>query len=406
MAENTEIRILVLDDELFMLKLHAQMLANLGFASVSTSQSGHDALARMDEDKEAPDLILLDLSMPAMDGLEFIRRLVDRKFEGRLILVSGEDERVLRTVEKLAEAHHIRVLGHLSKPVQEDKLAILLRRWRPASGTFEIAWKKVYSEEAVSQAIEGEQLTVHYEPQVLVNTGEFTGVEALVRWRHPKDGMVVPQQFVGVAESSGLIHKLTRFVFSRAMSQLAAWREAGLHSKMAVNVSIDALSSLDFADFANEQANIWGVSPKDVTIEVTESRLMQDLRAPLEVLTRLHLMRFQLSIDDFGTGYSSLSQLQDIPFSELKIDRSFVHRGTSDKTVRTMYNTCLGLARQLKMSTVAEGVEDRHDWEFVRASDCEIAQGYFVGRAMPPEAMPGWAAKWSKRSQAGFPESD
>jgi EAL domain-containing protein (putative c-di-GMP-specific phosphodiesterase class I) len=143
-----------------------------------------------------------------------------------------------------------------------------------------------------------------------------------------------------------------------------------------------------------------------VTIEVTESRLMQDLRAPLEVLTRLHLMRFQLSIDDFGTGYSSLSQLQDIPFSELKIDRSFVHRGTSDKTVRTMYNTCLGLAKQLKMSTVAEGVEDRHDWEFVRASDCEIAQGYFVGRAMPPEAMPGWAAKWRNRSKAGFPESD
>lgn len=406
MAENTEIRILVLDDELFMLKLHAQMLANLGFASVTTAQSGHDALARMDEEKEAPDLILLDLSMPAMDGLEFIRRLVDRKFEGRLILVSGEDERVLRTVEKLAEAHHVRVLGHLSKPVQDDKLAILLRRWRPASGTFEIAWKKIYSEDAVRQAIEGEQLSVHYEPQVLVNTGEFTGVEALVRWRHPKDGMVVPQQFVGVAESTGLIHKLTRFVFAKAMSQLAAWRDAGLRSKMAVNVSIDALSSLDFADFANEQAAAFGVSPKDVTIEVTESRLMQDLRAPLEVLTRLHLMRFQLSIDDFGTGYSSLSQLQDIPFSELKIDRSFVHRGTADKTVRTMYNTCLGLARQLKMSTVAEGVEDKHDWEFVRASECETAQGYFVGRAMPPEAMLGWAAKWRSRSQAGFPEGD
>ena len=406
MSENTEIRILVLDDELFMLKLHAQMLANLGFASVSTAQSGHDALARMDEEKEAPDLILLDLSMPAMDGLEFIRRLVDRKFEGRLILVSGEDERVLRTVEKLAEAHHVRVLGHLSKPVQEDKLAILLKRWRPASGTFEIAWKKIYSEDAVRQAIDGEQLSVHYEPQVLLNTGEFTGVEALVRWRHPKDGMVVPQQFVGVAESTGLIHKLTRFVFAEAMSQLAAWRDAGLHSKMAVNVSIDALSSLDFADFANEQAATNGVSPKDVTIEVTESRLMQDLRAPLEVLTRLHLMRFQLSIDDFGTGYSSLSQLQDIPFSELKIDRSFVHRGTSDTTVRTMYNTCLGLARQLKMSTVAEGVEDKHDWEFVRASECETAQGYFVGRAMPPEAMLGWAAKWRSRSKAGFPEGD
>src|SRR5436190_13938697 len=154
MPENTEIRILVLDDELFMLKLHAQMLANLGFASVTTSQSGHVALAKMDEEHEAPDLILLDLSMPSMDGLEFIRRLVDRNFQGRLILVSGEDERVLRTVEKLADAHHIRVLGHLSKPVQEDKLATLLRRWRPASSTFEIAWKKIYSEEALRQALD------------------------------------------------------------------------------------------------------------------------------------------------------------------------------------------------------------------------------------------------------------
>ena len=123
MAENTEIRILVLDDELFMLKLHAQMLAVLGFTSVSTSLNGHEALARMEKEEAQPDLILLDLSMPAMDGLEFIRRLVDRRFEGRLILVSGEDERVLRTVEKLAQAHHVRVLGHLSKPLQQDKLA-------------------------------------------------------------------------------------------------------------------------------------------------------------------------------------------------------------------------------------------------------------------------------------------
>ena len=352
MSENTEIRVLVLDDELFMLKLHAQMLANLGFASVSTAQSGHDALEQMEKDGAAPDLILLDLSMPAMDGLEFIRRLVDRHFEGRLVLVSGEDERVLRTVEKLAEAHHIRVLGHLRKPVEQDTLAILLRRWRPPSSTFEIPWKRMYSADVVREAVEGSELTVHYEPKVLIRTGEFVGVEALVRWRHPKDGLVMPQQFIPVAESSGLIHQLTRFVFTKAMAQAAVWRQAGLSVKMAINVSIDALSSLDFADFAAEQVELAGIAPKDVTIEVTESRLMQDLRAPLEVLTRLHLRRFQLSIDDFGTGYSSLSQLQDIPFSELKVDRSFVHRGASDQTVRTMYSTCLGLAKQLNMSTV------------------------------------------------------
>jgi len=406
MDEKTDIRIMVLDDELLMLKLHAQMLAHMGFSSVSTCQSGYDALATMNTAAGPPDLILLDLSMPAMDGVEFIRRLVDRQFTGRLVLVSGEDERVLRTVEKLAGAHHIRVLGHLSKPVQADKLAALLRRWRPASSTFEIQWKRMYSAEAVREAVKENQLIVHYEPQVAIRTGEVMGVEALVRWRHPKDGLVFPQQFVSVAEDTGLIHPLTRFVFSSAVAQAAVWRKAGLPLKMAVNVSIDALASLDFADFAAAQAAAAQVAPRDIVIEVTESRLMQDLRAPLEVLTRLHLMRFQLSIDDFGTGYSSLAQLQDIPFSELKIDRSFVHRGAADQTVRTMYSTCLGLARQLKMSTVAEGVEDKQDWEFVRQSDCEAAQGYFVGRAMPPESVMGWAARWRARIGQGFPEAD
>ena len=406
MAENTDLRILVLDDELLMLKVHAQMLAHLGFKSVRTAKSGAEALELLDTSGQPVDLILLDLSMPGMDGLEFIRRLVDRRFEGRLILVSGEDERVLRTVEKLAEAHHIRVLGHVGKPVPEDRLATLLRRWRPPSGTFELAWKKTYPPDAVRKAIANRELTVHYEPKVSVRTGDFTGVEALVRWKHPKDGLVVPQQFVAVTESLGLVHELTRFVLSTALHQLSVWRKAGLPVGIAINVSIDALSTLEFADFATEETHKAGIEAKDVTIEVTESRLMKDLRTPLEVLTRLHLQRFQLSIDDFGTGYSSLSQLQAIPFSELKIDRSFVHRAAADQTVRTMFSTCLGLANQLRMRTVAEGVEDRNDWDFVGATDCETAQGYFVGRAMPPESILGWSAKWKERVAKKFTHED
>ncbi len=402
MAENVDLQILVLDDELLMLKLHAQTLARLGFNLVTTAQSGEEALARMDQNGTHPDLILLDLTMPSMDGIIFIRRLVDRAFKGRLILVSGEEERVRRTVEKLAEAHQIRVLGHLGKPLEEEKLAALLRKWRPPSGTFEITWKKTYSAEDVRKAVENLELTVHYQPKVAIRTGEFVGVEALVRWRHPKDGLVSPLQFVGVAEANGLIYPLTCFVFSTAMSQSAVWRAGGLSVCMAVNLSVDALETVDFATFAHEQATRAGMPTKDVIVEVTESRIMRDLRAPLEVLTRLHLMRFQLSIDDFGTGYSSLAQLQDIPFSELKIDRSFVHRGNIDQTVRTMYSTCLGLSKQLKMITVAEGVEDHHDWKFVTASECEIAQGYFVGRAMPPEAILPWAAKWRERFRREF----
>lgn len=405
-TENADIRILILDDELFMLKLHAQILSSLGFSRVATSDSGPRSLAEIDRSGASPDLILLDLSMPEMDGVEFIRHLGDRKFAGRLILVSGEDERVLQTVVKLARAREVRVLGHLTKPVQPERLAALVRRWRPASGTGPISWRKIYPAEEIRSAIENQQLAVHYEPKVNLRTGEVTGVEALVRWIHPKDGVVLPDQFIMVAEANGLIQALTRFVFPAALAQANRWREAGLPVRMAINVSVDALAAPDFADFAAEQAARASIPPNDIIIEVTESRLIQDIGAPLEVLTRLHLKRFQLSIDDFGTGYSSLAQLKEIPFNELKIDRTFVHKAATDQTGRTMYTTCLRLAKELQMRTVAEGVEDRADWDFVNQTECDSGQGYFIGRAMPGGAIPAWAERWTRRLKRDFTDED
>jgi EAL domain-containing protein (putative c-di-GMP-specific phosphodiesterase class I) len=140
-----------------------------------------------------------------------------------------------------------------------------------------------------------------------------------------------------------------------------------------------------------------GVSPLDIMLEVTESRLMLDQRIPLEVLTRLRLKRFRLSIDDFGTGHSSLTQLRDIPFDELKIDKSFVRGARHDDTARAIYNASLALGQQLGMVVVAEGVQDIEDWEMVRNSQCEQAQGYFIGRPMLANNLPQWLAEWTQR---------
>ena len=140
-----------------------------------------------------------------------------------------------------------------------------------------------------------------------------------------------------------------------------------------------------------------GIPPQRVVLEVTETRLMQDTRAPLEILTRLRLKRFRLSIDDFGTGHSSLAQLRDIPFDELKIDQGFVHRAWEDETLRAMYEASLSLARQLGMEVVAEGVEDRNDWDFLYRTGCDLAQGMFVSRPMKPEDLPGWIQNWRER---------
>ena len=157
---------------------------------------------------------------------------------------------------------------------------------------------------------------------------------------------------------------------------------------------MDNLSALGFADFVAAEAAAAGVPPTDIVLEVTESRLMADLRMPLEILTRLRLKRFRLSIDDFGTGHSSLAQLRDFPFDELKIDQSFVHAAWADETLRAIFDANLGLARQLGIAVVAEGVEDRNDWDFLRRTECDLAQGYFIARPMPAADLPGWTQAW------------
>jgi len=397
LLEKSAVSILVLDDEPFMLKLLGHLLAAQGYTQVTLCDSGQRALDLLDRPNYAADLVLSDLNMPEMDGLEFVRKLVERGYTGSLILVSGEDERVLQTAEKLVQAHHITVLGRLHKPPTPEGLATLLEKWSPPSRAKSRAAKKSYGADEVRAAINTGALVNYYQPKVAVATGEVVGVETLVRWRHPVDGMVFPDQFIGVAEAHGLIDELTRVVLTDALAQVKTWHTAGLVLRVAVNVSMDNLAALDFPDFVAALAAAAGVSAQQVVLEVTESRLMKDSRAPLEILTRLRLKRFGLSIDDFGTGHSSLTQLRDIPFDELKIDQSFVHDAWREETLRAMYDASLSLGKRLGMDVVAEGVEDRDDWDLVRRTGCDMAQGYFIASPMPAADLAGWMAEWQAR---------
>lgn len=394
MIEKSAIKILVLDDEPFMLKLHSQILANLGFIEVTTCDSGCTALELIDSSSSPPDMILLDLNMPEMDGMEFVRHLVKRRYLGSLILVSGEDERMQQTVENLVRMHRITILGHLHKPVKPSELSALLAKWKSPSLSGLRAGDNIYGPEQVRSAIINGELINYYQPKVDVMSGKVVGVEALVRWRHPQDGMVFPDQFIGVAEEHGLIDDLTDAVIGEAFLQTKSWQNDGLHLRVAVNISMDNLASLAFADKVTAAAFSAGIVPGDIVLEVTESRLMKNSSASLEILTRLRMKRFSLSIDDFGTGNSSLIQLRDIPFDELKVDRGFVHGAAGNKTLRAIYSASLGLAKQLGMKTVAEGVEDRMDWDFLRSTGCDLAQGYFIAKPMPPGEIPDWISSW------------
>jgi EAL domain-containing protein (putative c-di-GMP-specific phosphodiesterase class I) len=395
MIQNS-VKILVLDDEPFMLKLLVRMLENLGLTKVSTCDNGHIALEMISSQNDSPELILLDINMPKMDGIEFVRRLVEWRYSGSIILVSGEDERTRQAAEKLARAHKITVLGHLQKPVSPEGLGELIGKWEPAKQAAPRVAGKTYSADEVREAIANGELVNYYQPKVATVTGHVKGVETLVRWRHPRDGLVFPDQFIAVAEANGLIDDLTRVVLTDALAQARLWQDAGLLLHVAINLSMDSLVSLDFLDLIVGIVSQAGVPPQIVELEVTETRLMEDLRIPLELLSRLRLKRFRLSIDDFGIGNSTLAQLRDLPFDELKIDQSFVHGACSNAKLRAMFDSCFGLAKQLGMSVVAEGVEDQADWDFVCKAGCDIAQGYFIARPMPAADIPAWIQSWQK----------
>jgi EAL domain-containing protein (putative c-di-GMP-specific phosphodiesterase class I)/AmiR/NasT family two-component response regulator len=389
-------KILAVDDDPFALKLIVRQLEQLGYAEVISYEYATDALARVAEEAEPVGLIFCDLQMPSMDGIEFVRQLAHTGYAGGLVLISGEDKRIVQAAEKFAKAHQLDVLGALYKPVTHERLQQVLESnlLRVAASPSE---KKTYTPEILQQAIARRELVNYYQPKVELQSGKVVGLEALVRWWHPEDGLVFPDQFIAAAEEFGLIDDLTRSVLVTALRQARIWQNQGLGLHVAVNISMENLRSLDFPDVVVRELSEAGLHASSLVLELTESRLMKDPLAPLDILTRLRLRRIGLSIDDFGTGHSSLAQLRDLPFDELKVDRGFVHGAERDAALQAILEASFSMARQLGMRSVAEGVEDRDDWEFLCKAGCDLAQGYFIAKPMPGEELIGWLSEWETR---------
>ena len=390
--------IVLLDDDPFMLKLLSVMLAQLGYTRLAACDNGEKALQQVTGG--AVNLIFLDINMPGMDGIEFIRRLVDCRYSGSVILVSGENSRILESVEKLIEAHHLIALGRLQKPVKPEELASLIGRLKPNKGHHELPHpsRQAYDVDELRASIAQGELVNYYQPKVALATFEVVGMESLVRWQHPVDGIVFPDQFLGLAEQHGLLTDVTGVVLVEAMRQAKAWSQAGHRLPVAVNVSMDDLIALDFPDVVAKLAASVGVEPCLLILEVTEGQVMRQRSTILDVLSRLSLKRFGLAIDDFGTGHSSLAQLRDLPFDELKVDRSFVRGASKDLTRHAICNASLRMAHQLRMKVVAEGIEDQEDWDCLSDLGCDIGQGYFIARPMPAAAVLDWLNAWGKKT--------
>lgn len=381
---------LLVDDDAFMLKIVSRQLTKLGIDNFQCSDNAHDALRIIANRSNPIQVVITDLNMPGMDGIQLLRKLGSLGFSVAVILISGEDPRLLDSVQNLAKQYQLDVLGSISKPIQTDTLSELLSRYLPQQNQPNNGPGAMVFADELHHAIFNGDLQVHYQPQICIKDKRLIGLEALARWKHPEKGPIPPVTFIGIAEKHGMIAELTESIFTQATRQFGQWLKLGFNISLSVNFSAQALGHLELPELLSETLKTTGIPHEKLIIELTESAVAQDTSITLDILTRLRLKGFGLSIDDFGTGFSSLEQLKQIPFTELKIDRSFVHDAAQNQASRAILESSIGLAQRLNIQCVAEGVETQEDWNIVETMGCDIMQGYFTAKPMPADDFMNW----------------
>lgn len=380
-------RLLVIDDQPDLCEFIAEAAQGMGFDVRAVTEPDLFRRACLDF---KPTVVVLDLQMPGADGIELLRYLASQGSRANVLVASGMDQRVLATAEQVGRVHGLSMLGALQKPILLGDLEATLRKVMRGPGTITAM--------DIEVALERNQIEAYYQPKATrVAPGRWIvqGVEVLARWHHPQRGPISPAVFVPVAESTGLIRSLTERILDLTLKQMREWSDHSL--SVAINLSPQLLNDRTFPDHVEKVVADMQVDPQRISFEITESAAMSDPATTMDVLTRLRVKNFGLSIDDFGTGYSSLKQLYLMPFSELKIDISFVRDVCEHDDARTMVETMVLLAHKLRLTACAEGVESQAILDFLNNIQCDRAQGYFIGRPMPGPELLGRVIDWNAR---------
>ena len=386
----------VVDDDPGMSELLKDISQRLGY-QVKVFRDGNAFIDTFDFKSE---VIVLDLMLPGVDGIEIMRFLADQHWPHSLIIVSGYDTSVLHSAQKIAKERKLNVVASFSKPLPVKDFQVVLRSLLSVDEVKtdrQISGLTINSND-MQLAMEKNELCLHYHPQVYFKTQKLAGIEALVRWQHPEYGMVYPDSFIPLVEKWGIMDELTEYVLNKLVCQVSDWKKTGFNPKVSFNIAAENFISVNLPEQLSRLIDKYQLDPLLLGLEVTETTLMSELITSLDILTRLRMKGFALSIDDFGTGYSSLSQLHRAPFNELKIDKSFVMHMIEDEEASAIVETCILLGHKLNMKVVAEGVKSEAIWNRLSARGCDIAQGYFIAKPMPASNI----VKWMENS--GFSE--
>lgn len=392
------LRILVAEDHNFQRKAVVHMLRSLDIEEVWQASNGKQALEIL-QSEQALDIVLSDLNMPEMDGMEFIRHLAMQHPGISIIIMSSMDSALITSVEKMAQSYGLKLLGAVEKPLflEQLKKLLVLHQQAQKKTVRATASAASFTLEEVLQAVRAKQIEPFLQPKVELRTGRLIGTEALARWIHPEQGTISPYAFIPLLEQSGNMEELTFLMVEKTAGACRLLHDKGHMLTMSVNLSLSSLGDTTLAERITQVVRRAGVDPHHIILEITESAAMTDVAHALENLARLRMHGFGLSIDDYGTGFSSMQQLTRVPFSELKIDRSFVTDCATNQSLRVIVESSIDMARKLRVKSVAEGVETQEEWDMLKSMNCDVVQGYFIAKPMDSAAFLDFCAHYVPR---------
>ncbi|HEX4858210.1 MAG TPA: EAL domain-containing response regulator [Usitatibacteraceae bacterium] len=397
-----KLRFLIVDDHGFQRWEMARLLTEIGAAHVFEAEDGQAALDLLSDLAEPIDIVITDLNMPEMDGMELARHVGELGKRSAMILCSALDKSVIDSVGTMVEMYGIPLLGVIEKPTTAGKLEATIARYdlvRGALREVDVAQPIVTLAE-IEAGLKGREFLPFFQPKVELATLRVVGAEALARWRHPRLGIITASEFARTMEENGTIEDLTWIILSQSAQACAEWHHAGIPISVAVNISQVSLGNVDLAEQITACIEQHRLEPRHLLIEITESATAVNVRHAIENLARLRMRGFRLSIDDYGTGYSSMQQLTRIAFNELKIDRSFISHCGAAGSDRVVLESSLEIARRLNLVSVAEGIETREEFRTLKELGCDQGQGYFFARPMKNNDFVAWVKAWPEIAEA------
>lgn len=333
-------------------------------------------------------LILLDMNMPSIDGVEMFRKLGELNITQPIALLSGENSLFLKNAASLAQMHGLKILDSIEKPLSASKLSSLYKTLCESNSEHkQFNQTNQYSTEEILAGLENEEFIGHYQPKVCCKTEEILGFEVLARWRHPIDGIITPYFFIESLESFGKTSLLSSQLLRQTVSFWSLNKSAVSRTQFSINISTKELEDVSLPERFYTICTEYGMPTSSITLELTESNVINDIKHSLDVLLRLKLKGFKLSIDDFGTGYSSMKQLNELPFDELKIDRCFVDGCSQDASKKIIVSSTCEMANKLGLEVVAEGVEELADLNVVRKLGVKSVQGFYYFKPCSQEDL-------------------